>query len=80
MIKDFSDRRWQALLQEEAEMVLHELKPGLIAKESMVARSSNLHKLSLENRWKFYRYWLRQFIDNLKTKLQIAEIEFNQIC
>ncbi|CAG2215777.1 unnamed protein product [Mytilus edulis] len=79
ILTDVQDQSCQEILQEEAVVVLNELKSGITAKDDLIEGTEDLWTLSLENRWKLYRYWLLKYVEYLKEKLQTKENEFNRI-
>ncbi|XP_076070494.1 uncharacterized protein LOC143042123 [Mytilus galloprovincialis] len=79
ILTDVQDQSCQEILQEEAGVVLNELKSGITAKDDLIEGTEDLWTLSLENRWKLYRYWLLKYVEYLKEKLQTKENEFNRI-
>ncbi|XP_052076284.1 NFX1-type zinc finger-containing protein 1-like [Mytilus californianus] len=76
---DVQDETCQEILQEEAEVVSSELKSMLTANNFLIEKTKNLWNLSLENRWKLYRHWLRKYVAYLKERLQIEENKFKEI-
>ncbi|XP_063413105.1 NFX1-type zinc finger-containing protein 1-like [Mytilus trossulus] len=79
ILADIQDKVCQDILHEEAEVVSNELKAMSAANDFVIERTRDLWSLSLENRWKLYRHWLRKYVEYLKESLQIEENKFNGI-
>ncbi|CAG2215774.1 NFX1-type zinc finger-containing protein 1 [Mytilus edulis] len=60
ILNDLQDQTCIQILREEAEIVSIELKSSITANHILIERTANLWNLSVENRWKLYRHWLRK--------------------
>ncbi|CAC5364890.1 unnamed protein product [Mytilus coruscus] len=73
------EEKCRLILRLEKEKAAKELHYGGNMSEDQVIEVKNIWTLSMEDRWKMYRYWLMQYIKILHEQLRTSEQEFNEI-
>ncbi|XP_071167653.1 NFX1-type zinc finger-containing protein 1-like [Mytilus edulis] len=76
---DKLEEKCRLILRLEKEKAAKELHYGENMSEDQVINVKNIWILSMEDRWKMYRYWLMQYIKILHEQLRTSEQEFNEI-
>ncbi|VDI26499.1 Hypothetical predicted protein [Mytilus galloprovincialis] len=73
------EEKCRLILRLEKEKAAKELHYGENMSEDQVIDVKNIWILSMEDRWKMYRYWLMQYTKILHEQLRTSEQEFNEI-
>lgn len=73
------EEKCHMVLRMEAEKAKQNIRSGETISLDVSDLVTNLWELDLDERWKFYRLWVKQYIKNLKDRLEQAEKLLNSL-